>query len=148
MINVFTPHHPDKYRNRRVGLSHSINSTDAIFAVIKELVDRELLLPEGVSLKDYRLRTAYEADWLLGAVNSPQSRLNSLIAVQSYHQSWQRFDYVWSNLNTGAVFYFLCDQCGRRVKYLYQPDGTLNYRCRVCHKVRYPAKTKSYQQSV
>jgi hypothetical protein len=139
MQDLFTPYHPNFYRNRRIDLCHSVNATDTVFGFIKELAESGVIRPEEAPLDGCRVRTLKEAQWVLGQLNTPQARFGSLRSVQSDGKCWQQFDFVQSNLRNGYIFYFVCDRCGRRAKYLYQPDGLFYYACRDCHKLSYPA---------
>ncbi|MEI7689358.1 MAG: hypothetical protein WCI79_00085 [Candidatus Saccharibacteria bacterium] len=134
----FIPYNSNYFRNRRTDLSQRISSTDALFGFIKEIKESGVLLPDEISLEDFRIRTDREAKWILNKLNTPQSIYNSLRAVQSDGQYWQTWDFVPSNLGKGFLFYFVCDGCDRRVKYLYNPDGQNRFLCRICHRVAYP----------
>lgn len=138
MNNLLHPNHPYAQRYRRIDLSHSITASDAVNAFVRELVGSDLLLPEEVSLEDFRIRTNIEAEWVLNMLNTPTSRYASLYNIQSQHQSWQCFDFVPSNLGKGFLFNFICNKCHRKVKDLYMPEGQFEYHCRVCHKLSYP----------
>lgn len=45
--------------------------------------------------------------------------------------------YTKSNLRKGFVFWFICNICGRRVRYLYFPPNSEVLACRVCHRLAY-----------
>lgn len=138
--NIFEPYHSNYYRNRRVDISQKINSTDTLFGFLNEVKATESLLPDQVGLRDCRIRTLKEATWVLNTINTPQSRYSSLRSIQSDGGCWQTWDFVPSNLRRGFLFYFVCDRCKGRVKYLYNPDGQFRYLCRTCHGVSYPTK--------
>jgi hypothetical protein len=138
--NIFRPYHPDHYRYRRVDRSARIKSTDAVFNFIQEVKDSDIVIPDNVLLEDYRIRTVHEADWILNSMNTPHTFYSSLLSIQCIHQSWQCFDYLYSNLGRGFVFFFVCNGCRRRTLHLYMPDGLFTYLCRHCHKLSYPTK--------
>jgi len=48
-----------------------------------------------------------------------------------------KLTYTKSNLGKGFVFWFVCNICGRRVKYLYFPSSSSILACRRCHKLTY-----------
>lgn len=48
-----------------------------------------------------------------------------------------RMTYTKSNLGKGFVFWFICNICGRRVKYLYFPPSSQVLACRICHRLAY-----------
>ena len=137
------PNHPYQYRNRRIDLVPKIDAKDALFAFLNELETRRqngLIIPEGFNLRDYKIRTYEEAEWVKSTVNTPQSRFNSLFCLQVYHQAWQHWDYLPSNLGMGYVFFFVCGNCTRLLRHLYMPDGQFRYLCRQCYKLSYPIR--------
>lgn len=146
MLNRLHPNHPYQQRYRRVDLAPKIKATDALTAFLKELevrVDAGLVIPEGLDFRGYRIRTFEAAEWVKNTISKPPARhFNSLLAVQSYHQYWQRWDYLPSNLGKGYVFFFICDRCESRVRGLYMPDGLFRYLCRICHRLAYPARSQ------
>jgi len=54
----------------------------------------------------------------------------------------QNVDCVPSNLGRGAVFYFICNGCNRRMKYLYRYSELESPLCRVCCRLQYEAPTR------
>lgn len=48
-----------------------------------------------------------------------------------------KLTYTKSNLGKGFVFWFICNFCGRRVKYLYFPPNSTILACRTCHRLTY-----------
>lgn len=48
-----------------------------------------------------------------------------------------KLTYSKSNLGRGFVFWFICNVCGNRVKYLYFPPNSTILACRNCHKLTY-----------
>ncbi len=55
----------------------------------------------------------------------------------SYYWHRQEVDYVPSNLRRGFIFYFICNECGRRVKYLYEYSMLESPICRICCRLSY-----------
>jgi len=51
--------------------------------------------------------------------------------------------YTKSNLGKGYVFWFICNICGRRVKYLYFPTNSTILACRNCHRLTYDKQKES-----
>ncbi len=45
--------------------------------------------------------------------------------------------YTKSNLGRGFIFWFICDRCGKKAKYLYSPPYTCKFFCRNCHRLAY-----------
>jgi len=54
-----------------------------------------------------------------------------------------RITYSKSNLRKGFVFWFICNICGRRVKYLYFPPNSTVLACRNCHRLTYDKQNES-----
>lgn len=54
-----------------------------------------------------------------------------------------KMTYTKSNLGKGFVFWFICNLCGRRVKYLYFPPNSQVLACRDCHKLAYEYQNES-----
>lgn len=48
-----------------------------------------------------------------------------------------KLTYSKSNLGRGFVYWFICNLCGRRVKYLYFPPNSTILACRNCHRLTY-----------
>lgn len=55
------------------------------------------------------------------------------------HWDSQSIDFRYSNLgkNKGAIFYFLCNGCGKRARYLYSSPLLCEPRCRRCCRIPY-----------
>lgn len=136
--NMFEPFYPNHYRYRRIDRCHRIDATDTVFAVLQEVLSRNILRPDGVVLSGARIRTTLEAAWVLSTLNNPNPHYVSLRNIQSPRQNWQMFKLLPSNLGKGFLFYFICTRCQSSVKHLYIPDGQDIYMCRNCHKLSYP----------
>ena len=54
-----------------------------------------------------------------------------------------KLTYSKSNLGRGFVFWFICNLCGRRVKYLYFPPNSTVLACRSCHRLTYDKQNES-----
>ncbi len=54
-----------------------------------------------------------------------------------------RLTYTKSNLGKGFIFWFICNLCGRRVKYLYFPPNSSILACRSCHRLTYDKQNES-----
>lgn len=54
-----------------------------------------------------------------------------------------KLTYSKSNLNKGYIFWFICNRCGRRVKYLYFPPNSTTLACRNCHRLTYDKQNES-----
>lgn len=56
-----------------------------------------------------------------------------------YYWHEQNVDFIRSNLgrDRGQIFYFLCNGCNRRVKYLYEYNFCYSPLCRKCCRIGY-----------
>lgn len=54
-----------------------------------------------------------------------------------------KMTYTKSNLGKGFVFWFMCNMCNRRVKYLYFPPNSSILACRRCHRLAYDKQNES-----
>ena len=54
-----------------------------------------------------------------------------------------KFSYTRSNLGKGFIFWFICNVCGSRVKYLYFPPNSRVLACRTCHRLTYDRQNES-----
>ena len=54
-----------------------------------------------------------------------------------------KLTYSKSNLGKGFVFWFMCNICDRRVKYLYFPPNSTVLACRNCHRLTYDKQNES-----
>ena len=110
---------------------------------------------ECIAIKDYldeflesfypntrvRIRHNGEAMVVKEQINMPQNTMFKTpngFGGQSYWYE-QKVDYVDSNLGSGkgVVFYFICNRCNRKAKYLYRLSYTDEPLCRVCSNLRY-----------
>lgn len=48
-----------------------------------------------------------------------------------------KMTYTKSNLGKGYIFWFICNICGRRIRYLYIPPNSQITACRICHRLTY-----------
>lgn len=54
-----------------------------------------------------------------------------------------KLTYTKSNLGKGFIFWFICNVCSGRVKYLYFPPNSQTLACRKCHKLVYERQNDS-----
>ncbi len=54
-----------------------------------------------------------------------------------------KLTYSKSNLNKGYIFWFICNLCSRRVKYLYFPPNSTVLACKNCHRLVYNKQNES-----
>lgn len=80
-----------------------------------------------------------------GLMNIPNNTIfKSFSDMRSGIPYWniQKVDYINSNIGRGYIFYFICNSCGRRVKYLYEYNMTLSPLCRTCCRLGYKSPTR------
>ena len=63
--------------------------------------------------------------------------------VEFTDQNQVKMTYTKSNLGKGFVFWFVCQVCGRRVRYLYIPPNSQVSACRICHRLTYHQQNES-----
>jgi hypothetical protein len=130
-------YHPHSYDGRTTKTAYRISSTDTIAALVSELVETSDV--ELGWLQNSRIRGIGEAEMILDIINRPRlSRTyTALLNIQAPHDYLQQMNFVKSNLCDGYIFYFICNGCGNRVKYLYQLPNAWLFRCRSCQRLRY-----------
>jgi hypothetical protein len=98
--------------------------------------------------KGYRFNLAHplEAKRLKELLNDPSNTsFKSIRGIEGfYYWDEQKVDYVRSNLGyeKGPIFYFRCNGCARRVKYLYEYSSCHSPLCRKCCRLGYTYPTK------
>ena len=118
---------------------YEISSKDTLTSFL-----RELSYKKGI-YEDLRIKAKVDAEWIKELINNPDtaSSFTALMNIQSYHQNWQEFDYIPSNLGKGFIFYFICNRCDGRVKYLYRLQSSEIYWCRHCNRIPYTKNQRS-----
>jgi hypothetical protein len=127
---------------------------------------KEKVIPDRIDITDY-VRTAileleangYKYDLrqppyvheLQKLLNDPvNTTFKSLRDIRSGIPFWnkQEVEFVLSNLGTGrgALFYFVCNECRGRVKYLYTDSLCSSPVCRKCAKLGYRNYPKKARQ--
>lgn len=48
-----------------------------------------------------------------------------------------KLTFTRSNIRKGFIFWFICNLCGRRTRYLYFPPNSEVMACRICHRLAY-----------
>ena len=54
-----------------------------------------------------------------------------------------KITYTKSNLGKGFIFWFLCNLCASRTRYLYIPPNSHILACRKCHRLAYDRQNDS-----
>lgn len=107
-----------------------------------------LLELSKLEAKPARFDTWFEAERIKGLLNIPQNtKFKSLRDIHTGFPYWdeQSVDYVPSNLGNkrGYIFYFICNGCEKRVKYLYEYDTLSSPLCRTCCRITYKRKAST-----
>ncbi len=130
--------YPQTLKKRTVDELWRISSTDYVRTGLSEL-----------ERKGYRFdfRNPLEAKRFRDMLNNPENtRFKSMRDLKEGFYFWdkQEVDFVLSNLGheRGAIFYFRCNRCRRRVKYLYESSPTYTPLCRKCCYLSYYHPTK------
>lgn len=119
-----------------------IDITDYVKTFLTDLSKRE-----G---KRIWINSDFEAERLKGLLNNPiNTTFKSMWDMKTGIPYWneQRVTACPSNLgkNKGVVFYFLCNGCHKRVKYLYVYEELKSPLCRTC--CRLPYKKERYKHN-
>ena len=96
-----------------------------------------------------RLTRLSDADRIKGLLNIPKNTIFKSIAdFRTGIPYWekQEVDFVASNLGRGYLFYFICNRCGRRVKYLYDYIAFGSPLCRTCCQLNYKAPSRKARE--
>ncbi len=119
-----------------------VNITDYITECCFDLYhrDKTMILPK-------RVKSLYQAQELKRKLDNPSNtEFKSVKDIKYGEPFWktQRVDFVPSNLpdNEGYIFYFLCNICKRKVKYLYRYSLTKEPWCRECLHLNYQSKSR------
>lgn len=94
----------------------------------------------------YNRRNPGEVEDMKQTINDPRNTSwKSLRDIQTGEHFWheQEVDYVRSNLKRGYIFYFICNGCGRRVKYLYVYTMLDSPLCRHCCRLKYEQPSRN-----
>ena len=115
---------------------------------IAEYLRTFLLELSKLEAKPVRFNTWFEATRIKGLLNIPKNtRFKSLTDMQTGFPYWheQFVDFVPSNLGSkrGYIFYFICNGCEKRVKYLYEYDTMFSPVCRICCRITYKRKAST-----
>jgi hypothetical protein len=87
-----------------------------------------------------------EAEKLRELLNDPKNTsfksMRDMEGFYFWHE--QKVDFVHSNLgySKGPIFYFICNSCHKRVKYLYEYNSCYSPICRKCCRLGYKYPTR------
>ena len=134
------------YKHRKKGFVVGLEIKDATMYV-KQMMRQ---VPEYRS-GQFKVKTASDAESVLMFLNNPAntcSKSFSDILTGTPYWNHQLISYVPSNLGKGYIFYFICNGCLKRVKYLYQYHSTEPPTCRTCCSLDYIRKSHSTRPTV
>lgn len=131
------------YRHRNAEELERINISDYIREFLVHIRKKE-----GRVINANHLGSAMHMKELL---NDPRyTAFKSVKDVDNGFSYWseQKVDYVPSNLGRGKgyLFYFICNGCNRRVKYLYEYNLCYSPLCRTCCRLKYKAPTRKARE--
>lgn len=63
--------------------------------------------------------------------------------IEFSEQNRAKLTYTKSNLGKGYIFWFICNLCERRVRFLYIPSSSQILACRICHRLAYDKQNES-----
>lgn len=110
---------------------------------------RDTLRNTNYSGPYYRIDTVHQADEVKAFLNNPQNtRGKSMRDMRTGVPYWneQEVEYVRSNLGLGFLWYFLCNHCGHRAKYLYEYSTLECPLCRPCLGIDYERRKTRRQR--
>jgi len=126
---------------RKPEITRRIDIFDYVRAFVRELEKLE-------NKPRIKFNNEFEALRVKELMNIPEKTrfksINDLRGNPYWH--FQEVDYVLSNLGKGrgVLFYFICNRCDRRVKYLYFYTETEPPLCRKCCQL--PYRSANYQK--
>jgi hypothetical protein len=108
--------------------------TEYVHTFLLELARRETYPPKIIEL--------FDANRIKELLNAPNNTIfKSITDFKTGRPYWdkQLVDCVPSNLGDrkGYIFYFICNECGRRTKYLYEYSMLSSPLCRICCRLSY-----------
>ncbi len=123
-----------KHKNKELlNRLERINIAEYVRTFLLELAELEKKLSININKLS-------EASRIKGLMSIPKNTtFKSIADMRSGIPYWdkQKVDYIASNLGKGYIFYFVCNGCGRKAKYLYEYNITLSPLCRMCCRITY-----------
>lgn len=100
---------------------------------------RHIERTEGRRIRGHYIGEAMHLQELLHIPANTASKSVQDIQTGEYFWGVQKVAFVSSNLGRGKgfVWYFICNGCGRQVKFLYEPSLLRSPVCRVCCRIGY-----------
>ena len=94
----------------------------------------------------HRGNVEYMVELMSNPENTAFKSARDFLGDGQYYWHEQRVDFVPSNLKKGFIFYFRCNGCYRRVKYLYEYAVTKSPLCRICCRLPYRQPLRKERQ--
>lgn len=102
--------------------------------------------PKPIIKKEYNLSNEEDVKTLLNDIETGTNinlKQDNYGKVDYSKPNNIKLTYTKSNLGKGFVFWFICNVCGKRVKYLYFPPNSTVLACRNCHRLTYDKQNES-----
>jgi len=112
---------------------------------ISDYVRKHILFIEKNNGWSFNLASVHDVQQVKAILNLPEntsSKSIRSITDGEYYWHKQLVDFIPSNLGKGYLFYFLCNKCEQRVKYLYQYSYCESPLCRTCCRLKYKAPSR------
>ncbi len=132
------------YFNKRPVVENSQVNNVSVFVRHNYLLIKEKLKEKGEDLdlnkeEDVKLFVKIVEQGV--TVNLKQEK-NGEVSTTEYMNP-MKLTYTKSNLNKGFIFWFVCNLCGRKVRYLYFPPNSEVMACRRCHRLAYKKQNEN-----
>jgi len=102
--------------------------------------------PRSIIKKEYNLNNEEDVRGLIKDIETGTNinlKQNNYGKIDYSKPNNIKLTYTKSNLGKGFVFWFICNICGRRVKYLYFPPNSAILACRNCHRLTYDKQNET-----
>src|SRR3989344_4028033 len=131
------------YFNKKPVIENSQANNASVFVRHNYLQIRDQLKKVGKELdlgKEEDVKLFIELVGQSVTINLRQENNGEVSTTEYMNQI--KLTYTKSNLNKGFIFWFICNLCGRRVRYLYFPPNSEVLACRTCHRLAFRKKNK------
>ena len=119
--------------SQRIGASICVRNF--LFELNDKAIDKNFDLSSEEDIKDLLRKIE------LGTTFNLKQDINGEVELTESNNV--KMTYTKSNLGKGFIFWFICNICGRRVRYLYFPPNSQVLACRICHRLAYDQQNDS-----
>ncbi len=126
------------YFNKRPVVENSQVNNVSVFVRHSYLLIKEKLKEKGEYLdlnKEEDVQMFIDLVQQSVTVNLRQENSGNVSCTE--HMNPMKLAYTRSNLGKGFIFWFICNLCGKKVRYLYFPPNSEVMACRSCHRLAY-----------